>query len=421
MTAPELAAPRPHLTVAGEDRPARVLMVSENESVPTDRRVWGIATTLATAGCDVSIVCPQGHDRRHASAGRLAFEVLDGVRIHRFALPFAAGGIGGYLREYSSALWRTWRTVARLTRETPFDVVHVCNPPDFMFLAVWPARRAGAQLIFDHHDLTPELFQARFGDGHRLLHRLTLMTERASLKAADVVLSTNESYRRIAHARGGRSAEDVFVVRNGPDTRRFHPTEADPSLKRGQPLLVGYVGVMAPQDGVNHALRALAVVRERRQDWHAVFAGEGDARPALERLAEQLGLGDCVEFVGWLGDEAIRRLLCSCDVCLAPEPKTGLNDVSTMVKIAEYMAMSRPVVAYALQESRFTASDAALYAEPNEVESFAGRIGELLDDPDRRAAMGAVGRERVQQLLSWQCSEDELLRAYRHALACARA
>lgn len=398
----------------------RVLVICENESAPADRRVWAISTTLLAAGYEVTVICPQSDASRSAGGGQASFEVLDGVNIHRFPLKFATGGLRGYVAEYGSALWQTWRAVARLSRQRSFDVVHVCNPPDFMFLAALPAIRRGARLIFDHHDLTPELFRARFGEDHRLLLRLILLVERVSLRVADVVLATNESYRRIAQTRGRKRPEEVFVVRNGPDPRRFRPIAPEPSLKRGMPMLIGYVGVMAPQDGVDHALRALAVLRERRRDWHAVFAGEGDARPQLRLLAQELGLDDAVEFAGWLGDEAIVRLLSTCDVCLAPEPKTPLNDVSTMVKIAEYLAMSRPVVAFDLQESRFTAGDAALYATPNDAASFAARIDELLGAPSRRAAMGRDGRLRVERLLSWQRSEDELLRAYRRALASRR-
>ena len=203
------------------------------------------------------------------------------------------------------------------------------------------------------------------------------------------------------------------MVRNGPELERFRARQADPRLKRGRPLLIGYLGVMAPQDGVDHALRALALVAERRDDWHAIFAGDGEARPALMRLAGQLGLNDKVEFAGWVDDEQIARLLSSCDVCLAPEPPSPLNDRSTMVKIAEYMAMECPIVAYPLPESRFTAAEAALYARPNDVGSMAACIEELLDDPGRRARMGRIGRERVERELSWAYSERNLAQAYR--------
>jgi glycosyltransferase involved in cell wall biosynthesis len=388
----------------------RILILVENNPVHSDRRAWNICTALVRAGCEVVAVCPQGTDRLPA------FEVRDGVQIHRYPLSFAEGGVGGYVREYGSALWHSWRLVKRLSHERPFDAVHACNPPDFLLFAAWPARRAGARFVFDHHDLTPELFLTRFGGRHRWLHRLTLILERVCFAVADVVLATNESYRQVAHDRGHKRAEEVFVVRNGPDLRRFRQLTPDPSLKRGHPLLIGYVGMMAPQDGVDHALRALALLGEHREDWHAIFAGEGDARAELSRLTVELGLEDRVEFVGWQNDEQIARLLSSADVCLAPEPKSPLNDVSTMIKIAEYMAMARPVVAYELRESRFAAGEAAVYAEPNNVASFAARIDDLLTDPARRAEMGRIGRERVEQELSWEHSERHLADAYRSVL-----
>lgn len=389
----------------------RVLMLIENESIPSDRRVWDVSRTLTRAGCEVVAVCPQGAEGERASC-----ELREGVRIHRYRPRFAQGGRASYLREYGWALWQTWRLVRRLSRERPFDVVHACSPPDFLLFAAWPARRRGARFVFDHHDLTPELFLTRFGDDHRWLYRLTLVLERLAFRVADVVLATNESYRQIALKRGRKHPEDVFVVRNGPDLRRFRPTSPDPSLKRGRAALISYVGVMAPQDGVDHALRALALLAERRRDWHAIFAGDGDDRPRLSRMACELGLDGAVEFVGWLQDKEIIRLLSSSDLCLAPEPRTPLNDVSTMVKIAEYMAMSRPVVAYALRESRYSAGEAGAYAEPNDVEDYARRIDELLDDPARRAAMGAIGRDRVESSFSWEHSEAALRAAYRRAL-----
>jgi glycosyltransferase involved in cell wall biosynthesis len=395
---------------------ARVLILSENESIPSDRRVRDISVALVRAGCEVTVVCPQGNEDERA-----LFERYEGVEIHRYPLTFASGGPAGYLREYGAAFWHTWRLVRCLSAERPFDVVHACNPPDFLLFAAWPARRGGARFMFDHHDLTPELFLTRFGGRHRWLHRLTLLLERMCFGAADVVLATNESYRQVARTRGRKRAEQVFVVRNGPDLSRFSPQPPDAALKRGRPLLITYVGVMAPQDGVDHALRALALLGERRDDWHAIFAGEGDARPELSRLARELGLEERVEFVGWLEDEQIVRLLSTADVCLAPEPQTPLNDVSTMVKIAEYMAMARPVVAYELRESRFAAGDAAIYAEPNEVSSYAACIEELLDDPERRAEMGRFGRERVAQELSWEHSELALAEAYRSVLNGAGA
>ena len=407
-------------TARGIDRAPRILILSENESVPSDRRVWAIATTLRAAGCNVVIVSPQGDDAERAGDEREPFELREGIEIHRFPLRFADGGVRGFVSEYAAALRETRRAVARLSRKHEFDVVHVCSPPDFMFLATLPALRRGARLIFDHHDLSPELFLTRFGEGHPGVHRLTLLAEQLVIGVADTVLTTNDSYRRIAMSRDHKAPERVFVVRNGPDLRHFQTADPDPSLKRGKAHLISYVGVMAPQDGVDYALRALAELATRRRDWHAVFGGEGAARPELECLAVELGIDDAVEFAGWLNDAEITRLLCTADVCLSPEPKSPLNDVSTMMKIAEYSAMGRPIVAFDLQESRLSAGEAALYATPNEPSSFAERIGELLDQPELRARMGAVGSQRAERLLCWERSEEQLLNAYETTLGRGR-
>ena len=222
-------------------------------------------------------------------------------------------------------------------------------------MAVRFLQRRGACLIFDHHDLAPELYLAKFGGRGGAFYRLSLMLERVNFWVADLVIATNESYKRVAVQRGGSRSEDVFVVRSGPDLERFRPVPADPELRRGRRALICFIGAMAPQDGIDHAIRALAHLREDRDDWHAIFAGDGDALSGLRALTTELGLDDHVEFVGWLEDLALRRLLCSADICLAPDPKTPLSDASTLVKIGEYMAMSRPIVSYDLTESRVTA------------------------------------------------------------------
>ena len=236
-----------------------------------------------------------------------------------------------------------------------------------------------------------------------------------TFRLADVVISTNESYRNVALSRGRKSPDDVFVVRSAPDLDRFKQAEPDESLKQGKTFLLVYLGVMGPQDGVDHALRALALLKERRQDWHATFVGDGDARPAMLSLARELGLEE-VDFPGRIPDDELARILSTADVCLAPDPKNPLNDVSTMNKIVEYMAMGRPIVSYDLIEARVSAADAALYAEPNDPRSFAAAVAELLDAPERRAAMGVAGRARVEQELSWSQSEEALLAAYARAL-----
>jgi glycosyltransferase involved in cell wall biosynthesis len=393
---------------------ARVLILIQNEPAPSDRHVWNQARALTRAGYDVTIICPKGEDRDHA-----AFERLEGVAIHRYDARHADGGPVGYGLEYASALWHIGRLARRLAGQEPFDLVHACSPPDFLLLAVLPLRRRGARFVFDHHDLTPELFVSRFGREGGLLHNLTLRAERIAFRLADVVLSVNDSYRRIAMTRGGRRPEDVSVVRTGPDLARFTPTVPDPALKHGREHLLSYVGVMGPQDGVDQALRALACLRESRDDWHATFMGSGDVLEDMRALAGELGLGDVVDFTGWVEHDTIRRVLSTSDVCLAPDPKSPLNDISSMVKISEYMAVSRPIVSFDLMESRASAGEAAVYADAGDVAGFARLVGELLDDEDRRRAMGVAGRARAERLLAWEHQERALLAAYERALGTA--
>jgi glycosyltransferase involved in cell wall biosynthesis len=392
-------------------RAGRVLIISENAPVPADRRVWNISRTLTAAGWQVVIACAQGPDRDDAP-----YEVLEGIEIHRYPLR-PAGSTLGYAREYGQALWRLRKLVRRLAGERRFDVVHACNPPDLLLLAARSLRRQGTRFIFDHHDLVPELYRSRFGRGEDLGYRATLRAERLAYRMADVSLATNGSYARVAVERGGMDPEDVFVVRNGPDLTRFRPVAADPAWRRGRAHLISYLGIMGPQDGVDHALRALAALRTMRDDWHAVFVGDGDALPAMRALADELALGDHVEFAGWRGDDDIRLILSSSDVCLAPDPPSPLNDVSTMIKIPEYMALGRAVASYALPESRVSAGDSALYAAPGDPDSLGRCVAELLDDPALRERMGALARERIETELSWQHSEGALLAAYARVLS----
>ncbi|MEZ5099326.1 MAG: glycosyltransferase family 4 protein [Thermoleophilia bacterium] len=395
--------------------PGRTLVLVENLSVPFDRRVRQECLALRRAGWEVSVICPMGQN-----TDRDAYEEWEGVHVHRYPLTPASGGPLGYVREYGTMFRHTRRLALELDRATPFDVVQACNPPDLLLLAVGALKRRGAAMVFDHHDLVPELYESRFDRGRDLLYGLTVRAEAATFRRADVVISTNESYRRVALERGGKAPEDVFVVRSAPDLSRFVPSPPDPSLAHGKEHLLAYLGVMGPQDGVDHALRALAHLRQRRDDWHAVFIGGGDVYDEMRALARELGIGDAVDFPGRIPDEDVTRILSTADVCLAPDPKNPLNDVSTMNKIVEYMAMSRPIVSYELIEARESAGDAAIYVTTNDERAFADGIARLLDDPAERRRMGELGRQRVEQALSWEHSERNLLAAYERALGRAR-
>jgi glycosyltransferase involved in cell wall biosynthesis len=387
------------------DRRGRVLLISENAPVPGDRRVWSEGRTLAEAGWQVVVVCAEGADREQPAS-----EVREGIEIHRYPLR-PAGSMIGYAREYAQALWRIRRLVRRLQRDRPFDVVHAANPPDFLLLAARAARARGARFVFDQHDLVPELFRSRFGRSG-LLHRALPAIERRALRSADIVICTNESYRRIAVERGGVRPDDVFVVRNDPDLERFRLVAPDPGLRRGRRYLLAYLGRMGPQDGIDHALRALAALRALREDdWCAAFIGDGEVRSEMESLADELGLSEVVDFVGWHEDPEIRRILSTADVCLAPDPPNPLNDASTMKKVPEYMAMGCAIASHDLPETRVSAGPAAAYAASADPEDLGSLVHDLLEDAERREEMGRQGRMRVAQL-SWKQSAAVLLAAY---------
>jgi glycosyltransferase involved in cell wall biosynthesis len=389
--------------------PGRALILVENLSVPFDRRVWQESQALRDAGYDVSVVCPRGekHDRE-------PYALIDGIEIHRFPLTAATGGVSGYLREYSVALWRAWRLSRRLGR---FDVVHICNPPDLLFLVALPHKLRGARLIFDQHDLIPELYLSRFRRGKDLLYRAVLALERLTYRLADVVIATNESYRKAAIERGNKDPDRVFVVRSAPDLTRFTGGAPEPGLKAGKQHLLCYLGVMGPQDGVDYALQSLAALRGiRPDDWHAVFVGSGDCFDEMVTLSRRLGLSDRVTFTGRISDGALLRYLATADVALSPDPRNPLNDVSTMNKVLEYMAVGCPIVSFDLREARVSAADAAVYAEANDTDAFASAVSTLLDDPADRLRRGEIGRERISNGLSWDHSKVQLVASYAEAL-----
>lgn len=394
------------------ERGPRALIIVENSSIPGDRRVWHEAVSLRNHGWDVTVLAANG---RLGEQPRPKDEIIEGIRLRRFRVRFAEERRSGHLGEYAMAMWRIWRDVRSLARYCPFDVIQACNPPDFLLLTALSQRARGTRLIFDHHDLVPELYACAYGRS-RLIVRALRALERTAFSLADVALVTNDSIRRLVVERDHKSLEDLFVVRNGPMLKRFKPVPRDPTLARGRDHLLVYVGEMGPQDGVDHAVRALSYLQARRQDWHARFLGDGKALPKLRELASELRVDDQVEFAGLVSDEEVRRAICSADICLAPDPRNKYTDHSTLVKVAEYMALSRPTVSYDLTESRATAGDAALFASNNDPAEFAALINELLDDPEQRRRLGAAGRARVEEMLAWEYSEQALLAAYHRAI-----
>jgi glycosyltransferase involved in cell wall biosynthesis len=398
-----VAAP---VDLAGKAR--RVLIVVENLPCPFDRRVWQEARTLAAAGYVVSIICPKGH------GCTASYEEIDGIAIYRHSMPFEGGsGAIGYLGEYTWALLCEFVLSLRVLFTRGFDVIHGCNPPDLIFLLGLIYKPFGKKFLFDHHDINPELYEAKF-QRRDFFYRLMVALERMTFRTANVCIATNESYRRIAVERGGREASDVFVVRSGPDLRRLSIQPANPELKRGRKYLVGYVGVMGQQEGIDGLLRSAHHIVHvmKRNDVHFGLVGGGTELPALRDLAKQLQVEDYVTFTGRVSDAELLAMLNTADVCVNPDVANDMNDKSTMNKIMEYMALGKPIVQYDLTEGRVSAQEASLYAKRNDPVDMAERIVELLDDEPRRQRMGAFGQERVRTALAWEHEAPRLLAAY---------
>ena len=385
----------------------RVLILIENLPAPFDRRVWQEACTLRDAGYLVSIICPTG------PGWERKFESIGDIDIHRYRLPFEASGALGYALEYTVALAATFRLAWRVFRGRGFDVIHACNPPDLFFLIGAFFRLFGKRFVFDHHDLGPELYEAKFGRRNALYYLLRLL-ERCTFRVADIVIATNQSYRKIALERGRVPAERIFVVRSGPSLERLKVLPPQERLRRGRRYLVGYVGVMGRQEGIDLLLLAVRhiVMRLGRRDIQFGLVGGGTSLEEMKRLAAQLWIGDFVTFTGRVPEAELLAMLNTADVCVNPDTANDLNDKSTMNKIMEYMALGKPVVQFDLTEGRFTAGQASLYARRNDPVDLASKIVQLVDDPARRAAMGSFGRLRVERELEWRHQAPALLEAY---------
>jgi glycosyltransferase involved in cell wall biosynthesis len=385
----------------------KVLILVENLPSPFDRRVWQEANALRDAGYLVSIICPtgKGYEKR--------YEEIDGIAIHRYRLPNEAEGAVGYLLEYGVAMlmtfWLSWKVL--FTRG--FDVIHACNPPDLFFMIGGFFKLLGKKFVFDHHDINPELYEAKFGR-RDAFWKLMVLLERWTFKTADVSLATNESYKRIAIERGGMDPDKVYVVRSGPSLERMKIVPPSAELKRGRKFLVGYVGVMGKQEGIDLLLEsARVIVRDMgRTDVHFGLVGGGTSLEDMKQLAGDKGIADHVTFTGRVPDAEMIAMLNTADVCVNPDVANDMNDKSTMNKIMEYMALAKPIVQFDLTEGRFSAQDASLYARKNDAGDMAAKIVELLDDPARRAEMGAFGRRRVENDLEWRYEVPKLLAAY---------
>jgi glycosyltransferase involved in cell wall biosynthesis len=387
----------------------KVLIIVENLPVPFDRRVWKEACALHDGGYQVTVLCPRakGYTENHA--------LLKGINVYRHPIPREGNGALGYIWEYGWALF--WEIVYAwwIYITSGFDIIQGCNPPDNIFLVALPFKLLGVKYIFDHHDASPELYLAKY-EQKGFIYPLLLILEKLTYRFSDAVIVTNESYKEIAVSRGRVDPREVFVVRNGPDLASFRPVCPKPTLKYGKRYLVGYVGTMSHQEGLDILLDAVQQIKtQRRRDVHFTCIGGGPALAHLCQLVKKRDLGDIINFTGRVSDQELLEVLSTADVCVNPDKPCKMNDISTMIKIMEYMALGKPIVQFDLKEGRFTAQEASLYSNAQDpVTEFAANILWLLDHPEERKRMGEFASKRVEQKLAWKYSVGNLLLAYRH-------
>jgi glycosyltransferase involved in cell wall biosynthesis len=388
-------------------RQAGVLIIVENLPVPNDRRVWLEATTLRDAGYHVSVISITGKNATDL------FERRDEIAIYRYPAPPTTSGALSFFWEFAYCWIRTFVLSVKILHLEGFDIIHACNPPETFWLIGVFYKLLGKQFLFDHHDLSPEMYLSRFGR-KGWLYRLLLMLERLTFITADVVITTNETHRKIALERGKFPPDRVFIVRSGPNHETLFPDTPDSALKNGKDYLVSYLGVLNPQDGVDTFIKvANIIVNERdRSDIQFAILGSGDAEADLHRLSQSLRLDSFMHFTGWAEQDFIRRYLSTSDVCVDTMPKTLYSDAATMNKILEYMSVGRPIAAFDLVESRVSAGDAAVFAMPDNLNDLVDIILVLLDDPERREVMGQFGRQRIVDELAWDHQKAYLLAAY---------
>lgn len=385
-----------------------MLIIVQNLTVPLDRRVWQEATALKEAGYTVSVVCPVGGQYTDRE------EQLEGIHIYRHPLPYEADGALGYLIEYSVSLFWEFLLALKAFRRHRFEILHACNPPDLIFLIALIFKwSAGVKFLFDHHDINPELYEAKFGR-RGLFHRLLLFFERLTFRSADVSIATNGTFAEIAVRRGGMRPDNVFVVRSVPDLTKFVRTEPDPALRNSRPHVVGYIGVIGKQDGVDILIAAmLHLVKVRaREDIQCVVVGDGTEVPQLKKQAARLGLTDYITFTGFLSGEQLLSALSSFEVGVIPDPKNVYNDKISMNKVFEYMSLSIPFVQFDLIEGKALAQTAALYACDNSAVSLAAEILRLLDDKELAERQIEIGKRVLRESISWDAEKANLLRAY---------
>jgi glycosyltransferase involved in cell wall biosynthesis len=384
-----------------------VLIIVENLPVPVDRRVWQEATTLHQAGYTVSVICPKGkgYDK--------AYELMDGVHIYRHPRGVEGSGAVTYLLEYTVAFFWEFVLSLKVARRHGFDILHACNPPDLIFLIAIFYKFFGKKFLFDRHDPAPELYAVKFGR-EDFFYRLLFLLERWTFRSADGSLATNPALKQQAIERGGIRPEGVWVVRSVPDLGRFRQVQPDPSVRRDFRYVVGYVGIIAEQDGVDLLVKAMEhiVKRLHRTDIACLIIGDGPELGRLKTLAGELGITDNIEFAGYISGDALPAKMAACDIAVVPDLPNAANVTMSMIKIFEYMAMGLPFVLFDLAQAKLDAGAAArVVAEPTP-QALGEGIVALLEDEAARERMQSYGRERASGKFHWEVEKRSLLAAY---------
>ncbi len=386
-----------------------ILIIVENLPLPFDRRVWQEANTLKENGAEVSIICPQmnGYTKKH--------EVLNGIHIYRHPLPLEASGAKGYLVEYTTALFWEFFLSLKIYFRKRFHVIQGCNPPDLIFLVASFFKLFGVKYVFDHHDINPELYIAKYNK-KGFFYKMLVKAERLTFSTADYSMATNESYKNIAVARGKMPADKVQIVRSGPKLDRLKLTAGNQVYKKGRKYLIGYIGVIGEQEGLDLLLESVKYIVKKRTDIQFGILGGGTDLEKIKKLTVEMGLQEYVDYYGRVDDATMVDVLNTADVCVNPDRPTEMNNLSTMNKIMEYMALKKPIVQYDLKEGRVSAQEASLYATNTSTEDFAEKILWLLNNEEQRKYMGEYGYNRVVNELSWEFESKKLVGLYERVL-----
>ena len=389
-------------------RPYRILMILENGGYPEDTRVLLEAVALTEAGYQVSVVCRGGWNHKKM------WETIDGVRVYRYPSPADRSGLIGYAWEFSYSFFMAFVISLFILLRHGFDAIHIHMPPDMNGLLGVFYKLLGKKFVMDHHDLSPELFHAQ-GRESAFLYRLLLRFERISCRWADRLIATNETQRQTQIHRGGAAEANCMIVRNGP--AEFFMRDHEPVEFEGQEgrIVIGFVGEMGEQDGVDSLIRAFHHLKTDlgRRDFLGVMIGTGRSVESLKTLVRQLDLDEHVVFTGSIPFETVPSHIAAFDIGATPDPSNPYCDSCTTIKTMEYMVMGKPTVAFDTTENRVTAMDSAIYAMNNDEHAFAEALARLMDDAELRGSLGRLGRKRIEESLAWKHQRERLISVYR--------